>query len=562
MRLSVQLFLTVLLAATATGGVLILGGSAFLYAEGERALWQEVRLGARDLAALVTDDVLLRDLLAVRQKLDLARERYPGFAYAYVLDSQGQVVAHTLAEGVPQALVSLGGEGVLRLGGHVVYQAEAPIYSGEAGWVRLGLYQAPLWAEVGRVVRTGFFGLLWAVGLGVGLGYFLLTRSLEPLYQMAEGAARLGRGEMVRFPEPGGELGLLGRALNRMGEEVRRRQRELILLNRILAESHALRVEELLERVLSLLVRELSFTCGEFWLEEQVVKQLGDRGACPLGEVRRFVEEAWRLGHPVGTDGILAVPVPPGGALVLYGQPKVEPIWLQGLLSALSGPLSTALENARLYELLEEKDRQRAELLRAWLRTQEEERKRIARELHDEVGQALTGLILGLEGFAGEKALALKELARHTLAEVRRLALDLRPSVLDHLGLEAALRRYVREFSERTRIEVDLSFHLRSSLSPELEIVIYRVVQEALTNVARHSGSPRAAVGVLEMDREVRVFVEDEGRGFDPRSVGLGHQGLLGMRERVELVGGRLILESALGEGTRIQVRLPLEVPG
>jgi len=80
MRLSVQLFLTVLLAATATGGVLILGGSAFLYAEGERALWQEVRLGARELAALVTDDVLLRDLLAVRQKLDLARERYPGFA--------------------------------------------------------------------------------------------------------------------------------------------------------------------------------------------------------------------------------------------------------------------------------------------------------------------------------------------------------------------------------------------------------------------------------------------------------------------------------------------------
>ncbi|MCS6867272.1 sensor histidine kinase, partial [Thermus sp.] len=78
--------------------------------------------------------------------------------------------------------------------------------------------------------------------------------------------------------------------------------------------------------------------------------------------------------------------------------------------------------------------------------------------------------------------------------------------------------------------------------------------------VARHSGSSRAAVGVLEVDGEVRIFVEDEGRGFDPKAVGLGHQGLVGMRERVELVGGRLLLESAPGEGTRVQVRLPLEV--
>ncbi|MFO3796988.1 MAG: HAMP domain-containing protein, partial [Anaerolineales bacterium] len=196
---------------------------------------------------------------------------------------------------------ALGGEGIIRLEGKVVYQAEAPVYGGEAGWVRLGLYQAPLWAEVGRVVRTGFFGLLWAVGLGVGLGYFLLTRTLEPLYQMAEGAARLGQGEWVRFPEPTGELGLLGRALNRMVEEVKRRQRELTLLNRILAESHALRVEELVDRVLSLLVRELAFTCGEFWLEGRVLRSRGCQEACPAGEARDLVEEALRRGQVVGT---------------------------------------------------------------------------------------------------------------------------------------------------------------------------------------------------------------------------------------------------------------------
>jgi signal transduction histidine kinase len=238
----------------------------------------------------------------------------------------------------------------------------------------------------------------------------------------------------------------------------------------------------------------------------------------------------------------------------------VEEAWLRAFLEALAGPLATALENARLYEALAEKEAQRARLLKAWLKAQEEERARIARELHDEVGQALTGLILGLEGLPGDRVEALKELARHTLTEVRRLALDLRPSVLDHLGLEAALRRYVREYAERTGVEVDLSLHLTRPLPQELETVVYRVVQEALTNVARHSGSPRASVGVVEVLGEVRVFVEDEGRGFDPQAVDPGRQGLLGMRERVELLGGRLSVESAPGQGTRVQVRLPIGV--
>jgi len=559
-RLGTQLLLTVLLAATATGGALLLGGGAFLYAEGERALWQQTRSAAWDLATLLTDDLLLQDRLAVWEKLGAAKERYPGFAYAYVLSPKGEVLAHTFAEGVPEALLALGGERTLRLGGRLVYQGEAPVYGGAAGVVRLALAQDPLREELAQVLRTGAFGLLWAVGLGVGLGYLLLERVLEPLKGMAERVALLGKGGKVAFPEPRNELGALGRALNRMGEEVERRERELTLLNRLLAESQALRLEELAERVLSLLVRELGFTCGDLWVEGRVVHCRACQAACPLGGVKGLAEEALREGRVVVAQGGVGVPVPPRGALVLYGKPKVEEAWLVGFLKALSGPLATALENARLYSLLEEKERQRAELLKAWLRAQEEERARIARELHDEVGQALTGLILGLEGLPGDAAQALKELARYTLAEVRRLALDLRPSVLDHLGLEAALVRYVREFADRTGIEVDLSFHLRRPLSKELETVVYRVVQEALTNVARHSGSPRAAVGVLEAEGEVRVFVEDEGRGFDPKAVGPGHQGLLGMRERVELLGGRFFLESAPGEGTRVQVRLPLEV--
>ncbi len=556
-----QLFFTTLLTALATGGVLIIGGGLFLLAEGERALWQEARGLARDLSFLVLDDLLLSDRLSVEEKLRHLEDRYPHLAYAYILNSQGEVVAHTLAEGVPEALARLDGERVLQVSGKVVYQVEAGIMGGEAGVVRLALERTPLLAEFFKVLRTGVFGLLWAVGLGGGLGYLFLTRLLEPLSLMVQEAGRLGQGQSARFPEPPHELGTLGRALNAMGAEVERRERDLRLLNRVLAEMHALDLKTLSERVLALLVRELGFTCGDLWLGGRVLHCEACRDRCPLGEVAPMVREALAHGQVVVRSEGVVVPVPPHGALVLYGRPGVREAWLRAFLEALSAPLATALENARLYEALAEKEAQRAELLKAWLKAQEEERGRIARELHDEVGQALTGLILGLEGLPGDRAEALKELARYTLAEVRRLALDLRPSVLDHLGLEAALRRYVREFAERTGIEVDLSFHLARPLPKELEIVVYRVVQEALTNVARHSGSPRASVGVLEVLGEVRVFVEDEGRGFDPKGVGSGHQGLWGMRERVELVGGRFFLESAPGEGTRIQVRLPLEVP-
>jgi signal transduction histidine kinase len=555
-----QLFFTVLLAALATGGMLLLGGGLFLLAEGERALWQEARGLARDLSFLVLDDILLSDRLAVEEKLRHLKDRYPHLAYVYILNPRGEVVAHTLSGGVPEALARLGGEKVLQVGGKTVYQVEAGIMGGEAGVVRLGLERTPLVASFSRVVRAGLFGLLWAVGLGGALGYLFLTRLLEPLSLMVQEASRLKEGQPARFPEPPHELGALGRALNAMGAEVRRRERDLRLLNRLLSEMHALDLATLSERVLGLLVRELGFTCGDLWLSGRVVHCEACRDRCPLGGVASLAQEALASRQVVVRPQGVAVPVPPHGALVLYGRPEVEEAWLRAFLEALAGPLATALENARLYEALAEKEAQRARLLKAWLKAQEEERARIARELHDEVGQALTGLILGLEGLPGDRVEALKELARHTLTEVRRLALDLRPSVLDHLGLEAALRRYVREFAERTGVEVDLSLHLTRPLPQELETVVYRVVQEALTNVARHSGSPRASVGVVEVLGEVRVFVEDEGRGFDPQAVDPGRQGLLGMRERVELLGGRLSVESAPGQGTRVQVRLPIGV--
>lgn len=199
--LAQQLFFTVLISALATGGVLIVGGGVFLLAEGERALWQEARSLARDLAASVLDDLLLSDRLSAQERLIRLRERYPHLAYAYVLNPQGEVVAHTFPQGVPEALAALGGEQVLEVAGERVYQVEAGVMGGEAGTVRLALSPKPLREEFFKVLRTGFFGLLWAVGLGGGLGYLVLIRLLEPLNAMVREAERLGKGLPARFPE-------------------------------------------------------------------------------------------------------------------------------------------------------------------------------------------------------------------------------------------------------------------------------------------------------------------------------------------------------------------------
>ncbi len=206
------------------------------------------------------------------------------------------------------------------------------------------------------------------------------------------------------------------------------------------------------------------------------------------------------------------------------------------------------------------------------LTAQEEERKRIARELHDETAQALTSVLVRLrilEKLGGkeelEKALGdLRDLTANTLEGVRRMAIDLRPPVLDDLGIEAALSSHVEEFSRRWSIDVDLDCGNLERLSPAVGLIVYRIVQEALSNVAKHAKAAKATVRVAQRDGRMRVVVEDDGMGFDvrlaerPREAGLG---IFGMEERASLLGGTLTVDSAPGKGTRVQAELRMTEP-
>jgi signal transduction histidine kinase len=226
--------------------------------------------------------------------------------------------------------------------------------------------------------------------------------------------------------------------------------------------------------------------------------------------------------------------------------------------------------------------RQRAEeahqrVLRRLSEAQETERGRISRELHDRLGQDLTALKLGLQILRKQGPFAapvqesignLEKLTEGLMRDIHRLAWELRPSALDDLGLELALRRYTTEWSEATGVRLD--FHSDGldgqRLPLEFETALYRVTQEALTNISRHARAKRVSLLLDRRPACVSLIVEDDGAGFDAdavmqRPVAQDKLGLLGMEERVKLVGGTFTIESTPGTGTTVFVRLPLNQP-
>jgi signal transduction histidine kinase len=211
-------------------------------------------------------------------------------------------------------------------------------------------------------------------------------------------------------------------------------------------------------------------------------------------------------------------------------------------------------------------ERVASDALRRVVTAQELERQRLARELHDETGQALTSILLGLKSVEDAKssteaaaaAAQLRELVVSTLQDVRRLAVELRPKALDDFGLVSALERLVETFREQTGIQVDLEPRLgKDRLPPDVETTLYRITQEALTNVVKHAEARRVSIVLTRRDASISAVIEDDGRGFGKDDAGENGLGLLGMRERIALVGGRLDVESSPGSGTTLSIEVP-----
>jgi signal transduction histidine kinase len=235
------------------------------------------------------------------------------------------------------------------------------------------------------------------------------------------------------------------------------------------------------------------------------------------------------------------------------------------LLEAFAASAASAVATAQ--SIASEHSRQR-------LAATEGERTRWARELHDETLQSLSALRIGLSSAArSQRPDALEQAVgqavdqlEDAIANLRALITDLRPAALDELGVQAAVEG-LAERTARHGLEVDVSIGLAyehgradARLAPDLETALYRIVQEALTNASKHGSAKRAVVEISERDATVQLSVRDDGNGFDPEAKTDGF-GLLGMRERVELLGGKLRLDSAPGSGTTVHVSIPAQRP-
>jgi signal transduction histidine kinase len=243
------------------------------------------------------------------------------------------------------------------------------------------------------------------------------------------------------------------------------------------------------------------------------------------------------------------------------------------LLVTLAAFAAAAIESVMLVAA-EERARFDRDLLARVIEAQEAERARVSRDLHDQIGQSLTAVLLGqrlvLDALdpddpelreARARAEEVRSLAAEALTDVRQLAFELRPIVLDDIGLVAAVQRLTTDLAERHQLDLNVDFDGlsdESRLPADIETVVYRVVQESLTNVTRHARAGRVRVAVIVTGGRLRAEIADDGAGFEPTPGKRRSLGLTGMVERATLVGGEVNITSAPGAGTTVRLDLPV----
>jgi signal transduction histidine kinase len=421
-----------------------------------------------------------------------------------------------------------------------------------------------------------------------------------------------------------GELGQLAGTFDMLSETLERREierklveyeinrhiRDLSALNTITATvSSSLDLVEILESIKRLLAEQFHLPGGAVFSydegsQELLLETAWGVPAATLANFKRFssksfhyknvidrgelyLEQDFRTVEPYASAGLsasrpylqsyLCIPLMAKGQVQgvidmfsreyeLYQQEQLD------LFKIMGQEVGVAIQNARFFKEVNAA-RERLQILSHQLiDVQENERRHIARELHDEIGQAMTAVKVNLQNISrASEALHITpqleesiHIIDRTIQQIRNLSLDLRPSLLDDLGIVSALRWYIDRQAQRAGFEAEfiaLPQHMR--FSPELETTCFRIVQEAITNVVRHAKAKKVSVEIRQAGSELDVTINDDGIGFNPNAVQLRPPndtslGLLGMRERVELVGGRLEIVSNALSGTQIKACLPI----
>ncbi len=586
----------------------------------------------RDLAFRSTDLILTNNLYGLYTLAQETVQTNEDVRYTFLVDPAGNVLAHSFEGGFPTGLLAVNRpeEGQpyrlqrVQTEEGLILDVAVPVFDGRAGVARVGMSYRRLNGVVAGATRWLLATTLAVSLIGVGLSGLLTWLLTRPVQALTEATRRVGEGDLSPrlTPWAADEIGYLQESFNTMVERMARARQEMAAVNESLLRRNRelstlyqvsrtlagpLELDSALRAVLRQTVTAVGAgggwvcliaagnsdcrTCAMFWQDgaprfpvdqcphcvtcERVratphpavlVPASSECPSCPLLREEETASPVYHVAIPLQVKGETV------GLLNVVCQNEVRQEDL-GLLEAIGRQVGVGIENARLWEELRRKEAVRRELLHKAITAQEEERRRIARELHDEAGQALAALLVSLRLMENAPSLEearaqvarMREVVNQTLDEIRALAWELRPSVLDDLGLVPALVRYIQSCRSRFGMEIDLEMvGLDQVRLPwEVETALYRIVQEALTNAARHAGAQHVSVILEQRGNRALLIVEDDGEGFDMAEVrasaqARGRLGLYGMEERASLVGGHLTVESAPGSGTTVVVEVPL----
>jgi signal transduction histidine kinase/HAMP domain-containing protein len=602
---------------------LLVGGTISLYSvyhwrqQVFAAFATEVREIASVISEALVDDLYFLDLRSMRHRLRSLRANR-NVRYIYVTDKQGRVLVDGTAENRlrNQKLTDAVSERMLLAKGWTsqvedgVFKIGGPIFTpdgGRIGHLHVGFSLDATYRIIQDTTLTSLYITFACLGIGVLLAYVVATHFSRPIWSMVNVARQIGAGRLgTRIEiERNDELGTLAESINQMAGQLQRQLHRLAALHDVnVAITSTLDPKTVLELLVEKIDAILPYECipavrllnkenGE--LERVAYKTFNEsewntrvfrpgRGLAgvvfatkaPLAvlnvqtDPRRQNPEAARkrglvsyLGIPLIAKGEVM------GILTIYtrkehrfGAEEIE------FLTTLAGRAAVAIHNAQLYEQVRSGQDQLRTLSHRLAEAQESERRTISRELHDEIGQGLTALKLNLDmslrtppHVARANLTEAQGLANELIGRVRDLSLRLRPAMLDDLGLLPTLVWHCKRYGARTQVRIHLEHGgLERRFPQEVATAAYRIVQEALTNVVRHSGAAEVVVRLWGNEDSLSIDVEDQGAGFDLhslRSAG-STSGLSGMRERASSLGGQLTVESSPGKGTRITAILPL----
>lgn len=564
---------------------------------------------ASDVSARSVDLVITKNIYTLKKLVTDTVDHYPDLEYVFILDEKEDLLVHSVdGQTISNELIKanqLNKENNIFIqslqsfdtDSGTIIDVASPVMEDFGGTVRVGLRLDSLNETLDRVTSQILITTIGVLVLAV-LIVLTLTRTITyPITRLVELTSDVANGDLTKriMVYPNDEIGKLTNSFNHMLDHlqqsenkreeffntIQNRNKELLLLNE-LSISSVTSIEQartLLQGFVTHMVKELSLNSATIKVEISGEEETfhftllkcdhhcllagnEEKSKCKCGQFNRAIFNTFPL--VINNKKI--------GAIRICSQDKLNE-YLVHIIHSITSQISMLLENVHLWHELKKKEEIRVRLLEKVISVQEDERKRIARELHDETSHSLSSILLGLkiiqesktEQERMEQLGQLRNLTQQTMKEVHNLAWQLRPTILDKFGLTVALERYIEEFQGSNPIDVDLVIKGMGNerLKPEVETAIFRVIQEALTNIAKYASATFVSIILIAKEQQISIVVEDDGIGFESEKVlsrtpSQHNLGLHGMMERIHLLGGSLDIESVLDEGTTIFAKIPM----